>query len=141
MSRRRLINVKKMVANEKIDSLVSINFLLLGLVILFVCRVYNFYNGWISFLGFIVVISSINGSMAFRRKKQIQKIDELRTKLNLSLEEIRDMAEVGEYDLVNWDWKNSFISPRKFYLLEDVLEKMYLINFGEEFEMKEERRE
>jgi hypothetical protein len=134
--RREAINVKKMVANEKIDWLYSIIFFLLGLFLLFVCNVFDFYYEWTSFLGFMVVISSINVPTALRRKKQIQKIDELRKELNLSIEEVRAMADIGKYDLVNWDWKNAFISPRKLYLLEDTLEKMYLIKFGKEFEMK-----
>ncbi|MCI5686738.1 hypothetical protein ACK4CI_16570 [Enterococcus gallinarum] len=125
-----------MVANEKIDWLYSIIFFLLGLFLLFVCNVFDFYYEWTSFLGFMVVISSINVPTALRRKKQIQKIDELRKELNLSIEEVRAMADIGKYDLVNWDWKNAFISPRKLYLLEDTLEKMYLIKFGKEFEMK-----
>ncbi|HJE79696.1 MULTISPECIES: hypothetical protein [Enterococcus] len=125
-----------MVANEKIDWLYSIIFFLLGLFLLFVCNVFDFYYEWTSFLGFMVVISSINVPTALRRKKQIQKIDELSKELNLSIEEVRAMADIGKYDLVNWDWKNAFISPRKLYLLEDTLEKMYLIKFGKEFEMK-----
>lgn len=128
--------MKKMVANEKIDWLYSIIFFLLGLFLLFVCKVFDFYYEWTSFLGFMVVISSINVPTALRRKKQIQKIDELRKELNLSIEEVRAMADIGKHDLVNWDWKNAFISPRKLYLLEDTLEKMYLIKFGKEFEMK-----
>ncbi|GAB7308580.1 hypothetical protein EGLA_33520 [Enterococcus gallinarum] len=128
--------MKKMVANEKIDWLYSIIFFLLGLFLLFVCNVFDFYYEWTSFLGFMVVISSINVPTALRRKKQIQKIDELSKELNLSIEEVRAMADIGKYDLVNWDWKNAFISPRKLYLLEDTLEKMYLIKFGKEFEMK-----
>ena len=128
--------MKKMVANEKIDWLYSIIFFLLGLFLLFVSNVFDFYYEWTSFLGFMVVISSINVPTALRRKKQIQKIDELRKELNLSIEEVRAMADIGKYDLVNWDWKNAFISPRKLYLLEDTLEKMYLIKFGKEFEMK-----
>ncbi|WP_287040765.1 hypothetical protein [Enterococcus gallinarum] len=125
-----------MVANEKIDWLYSIIFFLLGLFLLFVCNVFDFYYEWTSFLGFMMVISSINVPTALRRKKQIQKIDELSKELNLSIEEVRAMADIGKYDLVNWDWKNAFISPRKLYLLEDTLEKMYLIKFGKEFEMK-----
>lgn len=128
--------MKKMVANEKIDWLYSIIFFLLSLFLLFVCNVFDFYYEWTSFLGFMVVISSINVPTALRRKKQIKKIDELRKELNLSIEEVRAMADIGKYDLVNWDWKNAFISPRKLYLLEDTLEKMYLIKFGKEFEMK-----
>ena len=128
--------MKKMVANEKIDWLYSIIFFLLGLFLLFVCKVFDFYYEWTSFLGFMVVISSINVPTALRRKKQIRKIDELRKELNLSIEEVRAMADIGKYDLVNWDWKNAFICPRKLYLLEDTLEKMYLIKFGKEFEMK-----
>ena len=69
--------MKKMVANEKIDWLYSIIFFLLGLFLLFVCNVFDFYYEWTSFLGFMVVISSINVPTALRRKKQIQKIDEL----------------------------------------------------------------
>lgn len=128
--------MKKMVANEKIDWLYSIIFFLLGLFLVFVCNVFDFYYEWTSFLGFMVVISSINVPTALRRKKQIQKIDELRKELNLSIEEVRAMADIGKYDLVNWDWKNAFISPRKLYLLEDTLEKMYLIKFGKEFEIE-----
>lgn len=128
--------MKKMVANEKIDWLYSIIFFLLGLFLLFVCNVFDFYYEWTSFLGFMVVISSINVPTALRRKKQIRKIDELRKELDLSIEEVRAMADIGKYDLVNWDWKNAFISPRKLYLLEDTLEKMYLIKFGKEFEME-----
>ena len=128
--------MKKMVANEKIDWLYSIIFFLLGLFLLFVCKVFDFYYEWTSFLGFMVVISSLNVPMALRRKKQIRKIDELRKELNLSIEEVRAMADIGKYDLVNWDWKNAFISPRKLYLLEDTLGKMYLKKFGKEFEMK-----
>lgn len=128
--------MKKMVANEKIDWLYSIIFFLLGIFLLFVCNVFDFYYEWTSFLGFMVVISSINVPMALRRKKQIRKIDELRKELDLSIEEVRAMADIGKYDLMNWDWKNAFISPRKLYLLEDTLEKMYLITFGKEFEMK-----
>lgn len=79
--------MKKMVANEKIDWLYSIIFFLLGLFLLFVCKVFDFYYEWTSFLGFMVVISSINVPTALRRKKQIQKIDELRKELNLSIEE------------------------------------------------------
>lgn len=128
--------MKKMVANEKIDWLYSIIFFLLGLFLLFVCKVYNFYYEWTSFLGTMVIISSINVPTALRRKKQIRKIDELRKELDLSIEEVRAMADIGKYDLVNWDWKNAFISPRKLYLLEDTLEKMYLIKFGKEFKME-----
>ena len=128
--------MKKMVANEKIDWLYSIIFFLLSLFLLFVCKVYNFYYEWTSFLGTMVIISSINVPTALRRKKQIRKIDELRKELDLSIEEVRAMADIGKYDLVNWDWKNAFISPRKLYLLEDTLEKMYLIKFGKEFKME-----
>ncbi len=41
--------MKKMVANEKIDWLYSIIFFLLGLFLLFVCNVFDFYYEWTFF--------------------------------------------------------------------------------------------
>ena len=72
---------KKMVANEKIDWLYSIIFFLVRACF---CYLYVMYLTFIMngplFLGFMVVISSINVPTALRRKKTNQKIDELRKK-------------------------------------------------------------
>ncbi|EHG7267491.1 hypothetical protein J5W84_002945, partial [Listeria monocytogenes] len=71
-----------------------------------------------------------------RRKKQYKKIDELRKVLNLSIKEVREIADIGRYDLSDWNWDKAYISQKKLYLLEDTLEKMYVKQFGKEFEMR-----
>lgn len=122
-----------MTKNKKIDMLYSIILGLIGLFALFVCKVYNFYWEWTSFFLFMVVISSINLPSAIRRKKQYKKIDELRKILNLSIEEVREIADIGKYDLMDWKWDKAFIPQKKLYKLEDTLDKMYFKKFDKEF--------
>jgi len=61
----------------------------------------------------MAIISSINLPSAIRRKKQYKKIDELRNVLNLSIEEVREIADIGKYDLTNWKWDKAYIPPKK----------------------------
>ena len=122
-----------MTKNEKIDMLYSIILGLIGLFALFLCKVYSFYWEWTSFFLFMAIISSINLPSAIRRKKQYKKIDELRNVLNLSIEEVREIADIGKYDLTNWKWDKAYIPPKKLYKLEDTLEKMYFKKFDKEF--------
>jgi hypothetical protein len=119
--------------NEKIDMLYSIILVLLGLFALFVCKIYNLYWEWTSFFLFMEIVSSINLPYAIRRKKQYKKIDELRKVLNLSIEEVREIADVGKYDLMDWKWDKAYIPQKKLYKLEDILEKMYFKKFDKEF--------
>lgn len=56
--------------------------------------------------------------------------------LNLSIEEVREIADIGRYDLSDWNWDKAYISSKKLYLLEDTLEKMYVKQFRKEFEMR-----
>lgn len=125
--------MRVMVKNEKIDMLYSIIWGLIGLFALFVCKAYNFYWEWTSFFLFMAVISSINLPSAIRRKKQYKKIDELRKVLNLSIEEVREIADIGKYDLMDWKWDKAYIPQKKLYKLEDILEKMYFKKFDKEF--------
>lgn len=81
----------------------------------------------------MAIISSINLPSAIRRKKQYKKIDELRNVLNLSIEEVREIADIGKYDLTNWKWDKAYIPPKKLYKLEDALEKMYFKKFDKGF--------
>lgn len=125
--------MRVMTKNEKIDMLYSIILGLIGLFALFLCKVYSFYWEWTSFFLFMAIISSINLPSAIRRKKQYKKIDELRNVLNLSIEEVREIADIGKYDLTNWKWDKAYIPPKKLYKLEDTLEKMYFKKFDKEF--------
>ena len=125
--------MRVMTKNEKIDMLYSIILGLIGLFALFLCKVYSFYWEWTSFFLFMAIISSIKLPSAIRRKKQYKKIDELRNVLNLSIEEVREIADIGKYDLTNWKWDKAYIPPKKLYKLEDTLEKMYFKKFDKEF--------
>ena len=125
--------MRVMTKNEKIDMLYSIILGLIGLFALFLCKVYSFYWEWTSFFLFMAISSSIKLPSAIRRKKQYKKIDELRNVLNLSIEEVREIADIGKYDLTNWKWDKAYIPPKKLYKLEDTLEKMYFKKFDKEF--------
>lgn len=128
--------MKKLFANEKIDLLYSIILVLIWIIFLLISKLLHFHSEWvISFIG-VFVIACINLPTILRRKKQYKKIDELRKVLNLSIEEVREIADIGRYDLSDWNWDKAYISSKKLYLLEDTLEKMYVKQFGKEFEMR-----
>ncbi|MFS1062713.1 hypothetical protein ACFC9E_09585 [Enterococcus faecium] len=128
--------MKKLFANEKIDLLYSIILVLIWIIFLLISKLLHFHSEWvISFIG-VFVIACFNLSTILRRKKQYKKIDELRKVLNLSIEEVREIADIGRYDLSDWNWDKAYISSKKLYLLEDTLEKMYVKQFGKEFEMR-----
>ncbi|HAP6785435.1 TPA: hypothetical protein IVM20_002683 [Enterococcus faecium] len=128
--------MKKLFANEKIDLLYSIILVLIWIIFLLISKLLHFHSEWvISFIG-VFVMGCINLPTILRRKKQYKKIDELRKVLNLSIKEVREIADIGRYDLSDWNWDKAHISPKKLYLLEDTLEKMYVKQFGKEFEMR-----
>ena len=128
--------MKKLFANEKIDLLYSIILVLIWIIFLLISKLLHFHSEWvISFIG-VFVIACFNLPTILRRKKQYKKIDELRKVLNLSIEEVREIADIGRYDLSDWNWDKAYISSKKLYLLEDTLEKMYVKQFGKEFEMR-----
>ena len=128
--------MKKLFANEKIDLLYSIILVLIWIIFLLISKLLHFHSEWvISFIG-VFVIACFNLPTILRRKKQYKKIDELRKVLNLSIEEVREIADIGRYDLSDWNWDKAYISSKKLYLLDDTLEKMYVKQFGKEFEMR-----
>jgi len=125
--------MRKLFVNEKIDLLYSIIFALIFIVIILVCKIFDFYYEWISSFLWIILIACTNVPSVLRRKKQYRKIDELRKMLNLSIEQVREIADIGRYDLTDWKWDKAFVSQKQLYLLEDALEKMYVKKFGKEF--------
>ncbi|EAC2654599.1 hypothetical protein CY675_14855 [Listeria monocytogenes] len=128
--------MKKLFANEKIDLLYSIILVLIWIIFLLISKLLHFHSEWVnSFIG-VFVIACFNLPTILRRKKQYKKIDELRKVLNLSIKEVREIADIGRYDLSDWNWDKAYISQKKLYLLEDTLEKMYVKQFGKEFEMR-----
>ena len=125
--------MKKKVINEKIDILYSIILVLIFLILMLVGKLLNFNPEWTGSILFAVGITVSTLPQGLRRKKQYKRIDDLRKSLNLSIEEIRNLADIGKYDLNEWKWDKSFISQKQLYVLEDALEKMYFKEFGKEF--------
>ncbi|HFE9852945.1 hypothetical protein [Enterococcus faecalis] len=123
---------RKIFVNEKIDLLYSIILFLILIILMLVGILIKLDLKWLNFSGVFVVLI-INFPNYLRRKKQYKKIDVLRNILGLSIEDIRQIADIGRYDLTNWQWDKSYISQKQLYMLEDKLEKMYLIEFKQEF--------
>lgn len=125
--------MKKMLPNEKIDYLYSVILALSGVIIILIFKLLDIdFN--ISLLILLTTQISIHLPVFFRRKKQFQKINKLCAILHLSIEEVRSIANIGRYDLVDWRWEKSFVSQKKIYFLEEQLEKKYFSKFGKEFE-------
>lgn len=126
----------RLLKNQKIDLLYSVILFLLLIILILLIKLLKIDLGFLSNTWFLFIVGGINLPMAFRRKNQHQKFEAIRKKLNLSIEEVRELVDLGKYDLIDWDWKNAFISSKKLYLLEDKLDKKYIAQFGEEFRLK-----
>ncbi len=127
---------RKLVTNERIDFLCLISWFLIVIILWFLNKwmgfPHEFVRMFLFFLTFLVPSLYLNQ----RRKKQIKKVECLRKILGLTLNEVRSIAGIGHYDLVDWDWKKSYVSLRQLYLLEDELEKRFMEKYGKPFELE-----
>lgn len=128
--KRKIESVKVM--NEKIDLLYSIILFLIWIILILLGILIKLDLKWLNF-SVVFVVPIINFPNYLRRKKQYKRIDVLRNILGLSIEDIRQIADIGRYDLIDWKWDKSYVSQKQLYMLEDRLEKMYLIEFKKEF--------
>lgn len=126
--------MKKMGRKEIIDYLSGIIYFLIGVIIFLIIRLLGVRLDGIYINIYFLMWFPI---IAIKRKNQYKRIDVLRKVLNLSLEEISELADIGKYDLMDWKWDKAYISSRKLYLLEDKLESMYMIQFKQRFDFKE----
>lgn len=126
--------MKKMGRKEIIDYLSGIIYFLIGVIIFLIIRLLGVRLDGIYINIYFLMWFPI---IAIKRKKQYKRIDVLREILDVSLEEIRELADIGKYDLMDWKWDKSYIPSRKLYLLEDKLETMYIIQFKQRFDFKE----
>ncbi len=126
--------MKNKYPNEKLDLFYTIGWLLFTFIILLAMKFIPLENEWLSSLFFIFALTVPSLIRNRRRNKQIKKIDAIRKELNLSLEAIRALGNIGQYDLIDWQWKKAHVSQKKLYQLEDVLEKKYVQAFGKGFE-------
>ncbi|MHC5372546.1 hypothetical protein ACYSNU_01955 [Enterococcus sp. LJL120] len=122
--------MRKLVPNEKLDLLYSLVLFLIGIILLLLVK---FIYPSLGFFSFFILINLSCLPSAFRRKRQIKNIQQLATRLDLSLADIRSMVNLQRYDLTDWSFNGSFVSVRKIYRLEYLLEKEYLLTFGTEF--------
>ncbi|WP_265455495.1 hypothetical protein [Enterococcus sp. HY326] len=122
--------MRKLVPNEKLDLLYSLVLFLIGVILLLLVK---FIYPSIGFFSFFILFNLSCLPSAFRRKRQIKNIQQLAAKLDLSLAEVRRMLNLHQYDLTDWSFNGSFVSVRKIYRLEYLLEKEYLLTFGTEF--------
>lgn len=119
--------------NEKKDLFYTISWLVTVCIILIAIKFIAIENEWLGSIVFVCAMAVPGWIRNIRRNKQIQKIDAIRKELNLSLEEVRALGQIGQYDLIDWQWKKAHVSQKQFYLLEDALERKYFLTFGEAF--------
>ncbi|MBO0449173.1 hypothetical protein JZO76_06435 [Enterococcus sp. MJM12] len=125
-----------MLINEKFDFLYTLIWILIWIILLLLFKIFDLHSRILS-IGMLIPVTVIpNLITSLRRKNQIKKIECLRVILNVPIEEIRMIAGIGRYDLVDWTWKQSCIPQKKMYLLEDTLEKKYIERYGKAFELE-----
>lgn len=125
--------MKHRLPNEKKDLFYTISWLVIVCIILLAIKFIAIENEWLGSIVFVCAMAVPGWIRNIRRNKQIQKIDAIRKELNLSLEEVRALGQIGQYDLIDWQWKKAHVSQKQFYLLEDALERRYFLTFGEAF--------
>lgn len=116
--------------NEKIDNLYRVIILLLWIILFLGFKLAGLSRLYLSFPIYFA-LSTI--PVTLRRKKQFKSIGELKDKLGISIERMRQVIGAGEYDLVAWEKDKMFISPKQMYQLEEYLENQYLIKFGKKY--------
>lgn len=127
---------RKLFVNEKLDLLYTLIWILLVIILLLLIKLMDFHYELLRSIVFCLTFAVPNLISSRRRRNQIKKIDCLRQILGISINEIRSIAGIGRYDLVDWKWDQAYISPKKMYLLEDALETKYIERFGKTFELK-----
>lgn len=128
---------RKLFVNEKLDLLYSVIWILVVIILVLFSKLMDFrYTGWLRTCNITIMIIVPNLITSLRRKKQVKKIECLRQILGISIDEIRRIAGIKQYDLVDWKWDRAYIPQKKMYLLEDALEKKYIQEYGHPFEFE-----
>lgn len=125
---------RKLFINEKIDLLYSVIWILSVIILLLLNKLMDFHYELLRTLIFCLAFAIFSLISSRRRKKQIKKIEYLSRALGLSIDEVRSIAGIGRYDLVDWKWNQVNISQTKMYFLENELEKRYVERYSKVFE-------
>ncbi|MFV0558259.1 MAG: hypothetical protein ACK5MW_06435 [Enterococcus sp.] len=127
-----------MCVNKKIDVLYGIFSVLSVITLLLLFRLWFGRNEMINFFLIPIIFGLPSIITINRRKRRLQKIGKLLQILNVSTSEIRELANLNQYEF--WDCKRdkSYLKPNNLYLLEEALEVKYIQKFGKIFSLKEQ---
>ncbi|WP_300122685.1 hypothetical protein [uncultured Enterococcus sp.] len=71
--------------------------------------------------------------LIYRKKTIFNKITTIKELLNIPLTEMRMVIQGTRFDLMNWDFKNTPISRKNLFKLEEYMEDRYFIAFHERY--------
>ena len=71
--------------------------------------------------------------MIYRKKAIFNKITTIKELLDIPLTEMRMVIQGNRFDLMNWDFKNTPISRKNLFKLEEYMEDRYFLAFHERY--------
>ena len=71
--------------------------------------------------------------LIYRKKAIFNKITTIKELLDIPLTEIRMVIQGTRFDLMNWDFKNTPISRKNLFKLEEYMEDRYFLAFHERY--------
>ncbi len=87
---------------------------------------WTFYLATLGLLDFTYLI--------YRKKAIFNKITTIKELLNIPLTEMRMVIQGTRFDLMNWDYKNTSISRKNLFRLEEYMEDRYFLAFHERYQ-------
>ena len=71
--------------------------------------------------------------LIYRKKAIFNKITTIKELLDIPLTEMRMVIQGTRFDLMNWDFKNTPISRKNLFRLEEYMEDRYFLAFHERY--------
>lgn len=72
--------------------------------------------------------------LIYRKKAIFNKITTIKELLDIPLTEMRMVIQGTRFDLMNWDYKNTSISRKNLFRLEEYMEDRYFLAFHERYQ-------
>ena len=72
--------------------------------------------------------------LIYRKKAIFNKITMIKELLDIPLTEMRMVIQGTRFDLMNWDYKNTPISRKNLFRLEEYMEDRYFLAFHERYQ-------
>ena len=88
---------------------------------------WTFYLAILGLLDFAYLI--------YRKKAIFNKITMIKELLDIPLTEMRMVIQGTRFDLMNWDYKNTPISRKNLFRLEEYMEDRYFLAFHENIDI------